>query len=118
MEPLTVYLHPSCSKSAAAGALLDSRGADFVAVDYVQSPPGAETIGHIVDMLEGAPAELVRVDDARFAELGLDAADVGDRDSVIAVLMAHPDLMQRPVVVGGGRAIVARPPELLLALLD
>jgi arsenate reductase len=58
------------------------------------------------------------VDDDRFGALGLDAGDVADRDGVIAVLVAHPELMQRPVVVRGDRVVVARPPELVLELLD
>jgi arsenate reductase len=69
-------------------------------------------------MLEGEPAQLVRTDDTRYGELGLSAADVTDRDGVIAILVAHPELMQRPVVVVDGRAVVARPPELLFGLLN
>ena len=53
----------------------------------------------------------------RFTELGLTAADVADRAGVVAVLVAHPELMQRPVVVRGDRAVVARPPELVTELM-
>ena len=118
MDPLTVYVHPQCSKSRTAVALLDDHHASFERVNYLESPPDAETIGRLVDMLDGPPADLVRVDDDRFGQLGLGAIDVADRAGVIRVLVANPELMQRPVVVRGNRAVVARPPELVIQLLD
>ncbi|HVC71874.1 MAG TPA: ArsC/Spx/MgsR family protein [Acidimicrobiales bacterium] len=118
MDPVTVYIHPTCSKSRAALSLLDSRGTAYLAVDYLQTPPDAASLDRILDMLEGDPAQLVRTDDPRFAGLGLGPGDVADRQAVITVLVAHPDLMQRPVVVRDGRAVVARPPELLFDLFD
>jgi arsenate reductase (glutaredoxin) len=117
VETLTVFVHPTCSKSRTVTEVLEARGAPFVTVDYLESPPGADTLGHLLDMLGGAPADLVRVDDNRFVELGLSAADVAGRAGVIAVLVAHPELMQRPVVVRGHRAVVARPPDVLDAFL-
>jgi arsenate reductase len=117
VDPLTVFVHPSCSKSRTATEILESRGAPFVTVNYLESPPGAETLRALLDRLGGSPADLVRVDDDRFVELGLSAGDVADRAGVIAVLVAHPELMQRPVVVRGDRAVVARPPEVLEELL-
>ncbi|HEY7947742.1 MAG TPA: ArsC/Spx/MgsR family protein [Acidimicrobiales bacterium] len=118
MDRVTVYAHPTCSKSRAATALLDDRGATFTVVNYLETPPDADTVARILDMLAGEPALLVRTDDARYGELGLTAADVADRAGVVSVLVAHPELMQRPVVVRNGRAVVARPPELLNQLLD
>ncbi len=67
-------------------------------------------------MLESPPAELVRKD-KRFAELGLKAENYTDRDSVIELLLKHPELMQRPIVIRGQRAIIARPGEKVLELL-
>jgi arsenate reductase len=117
VDSLTVYVHPTCSKSRAATELLDARSAPFEVVNYLETPLDADALGRLVDMLDGTPADLVRVDDARFEELGLDAAHVADRTAVIATLVAHPELMQRPVVVRQGRAVIARPPELLVELL-
>jgi arsenate reductase len=118
MDPLTVYVHPRCSKSRTAVALLDGHHASFETVNYLETPPDGETIGRLVDMLDGPAADLVRVDDDRFGQLGLEATDVADRAGVVKVLVAHPELMQRPVVVRGNRAVVARPPELAIQLLD
>ena len=67
-------------------------------------------------MIEDPPAELVRKD-KRFKELGLSAESYTTRDQVVALLVKHPELMQRPVIVRGKRAVIARPPEKLDALL-
>lgn len=63
------------------------------------------------------PADLVRKD-KNFKELGLNEADYQTREQVIAVLLAHPVLMQRPVIIKGARAVLARPSEKVLELLD
>ena len=67
-------------------------------------------------MLEGPAADLVRKD-KRFTELGLKKEDYTEPKKIIALLLAHPELMQRPIVIRGNRAIIARPPEKLTALL-
>ncbi len=67
-------------------------------------------------MLDGPVADLVRKD-KRFKELGLDPAGYADKKAVVALLLQHPELMQRPIVIRGKRAIIARPPEKLEALL-
>jgi arsenate reductase (glutaredoxin) len=67
-------------------------------------------------MLDGPVADLVRKD-KRFKELNLNPADYADKKSVVALLLKYPELMQRPVVIRGKRAIIARPPEKLEALL-
>lgn len=63
------------------------------------------------------PAELVRKD-KNFKALGLDAGDYTTRDAVVTVLLEHPKLMQRPVVILGARAVIARPSEKVLELVD
>ena len=67
-------------------------------------------------MLDGPVADLVRKD-KRFKELGLSPNDYVDKKAVVALLLKHPDLMQRPIVIRGKRAIIARPPEKLATLL-
>ncbi len=67
-------------------------------------------------MLDGPVADLVRKD-KRFKELGLDPAAYTSKKAVVALLLEHPELMQRPIVIRGKRAIIARPPEKLEALL-
>ena len=96
--------------------ILRSRGVEFDAVEYLKRPLGRAALERILTMLGIAPAELVRKD-KRFQDLGLDAADFVTRDRVIALLLEHPELMQRPIVVRGDRAIIARPSTRVSELL-
>ena len=97
-------------------ALLKERGVEFELIEYLQHPPDRVTLENILAMLDSPPAELVR-NDKRFKELSLNPDDYVTRDAVVAVLLEHPELMQRPIVIRGGRAVIARPPEKLLELL-
>ena len=77
--------------------------------------PSQADLERIVDAISDEPAALVRKD-KRFKELELDASDYTERDDVIALLLAHPELMERPVVFRGDRAVIARPSEKVLEL--
>ena len=93
-----------------------AREVDFDTIEYLKTPLDRPTLEGIVAMLEGPPAELVRKD-RRFEELGLKAANYVSAEAVVALLLKHPELMQRPVITCGKRAIIARPPEKLTPLL-
>jgi len=111
-----VFHNPRCSKSRGALTILSDRGVEASVVEYLEAPPDRATLERILDAIPDAPAELVRRDD-RFKELGLGSDAVADRDAVVATLLAHPELMQRPVVFVGERAVIARPSEKVLELL-
>lgn len=115
MERLTLFHNPSCSKSRRAVELLVERGVAFDAVEYLRTPPTRAQLQSLVAMLDGPPSALVRRDPL-FAELGLREDDVATAAQVVAVLVANPALMERPVAVRGGRALIARPPERVLEL--
>jgi arsenate reductase (glutaredoxin) len=112
-----VYHNPVCSKSRGALDILGERGVETDVVEYLKAPPDRATLERILDAIPDEPAELVRKD-KRFQDLGLSQDDYTDRDSVIALLLEHPELMQRPVVFRGERAVIARPSEKVLELLD
>jgi arsenate reductase len=114
---MLVYHNPSCSKSRGALDILAERGVEHDVVEYLQAPPDRASLERIVDTVGGAPEALVRKD-ARFEELGLSAADYTTREAVIELLLEHPELMQRPVIFRGERAVIARPSEKVLELLD
>jgi len=116
MAEIVVYHNPSCSKSRGALDILGDQGIDADVVEYLKAPPDRATLERIVDSVPDPPADLVRKD-KRFTELGLEAADYTDRESVIALLLEHPELMQRPVVFRGERAVIARPSDKVLDLL-
>ena len=96
--------------------LLRARGVEFDIVEYLKDHPSREHLEKIIDMLDGPVADLVRKD-KRFKELKLDPAKYTDKKSVVALLLKHPELMQRPIVIRGDHAVIARPPEKLEALL-
>ena len=95
--------------------MLKGRGVEFDTIEYLKTPPTRADLERIIAMLEGPVAELVRRD-KRFDELKLKAGDYTSADAVIDLLLAHPELMQRPIVIRGGRALIARPAEKLSAL--
>ena len=117
MDKVTVYHNPVCGKSRGALEILEQRGVDCDVIEYLKTPLDRATLEGFLDLLPGAPAELVRKD-KRFKELGLDEADYVTRAQVVDVLLKHPELMERPVVIRNGRAVIARPSERVLALLD
>jgi len=96
--------------------LLHARDVEFDIIEYLKKPPTRETLEKIIEMLDGPVADLVRKD-KRFKELGLSPNDYVEKKTVVALLLKHPELMQRPIVIRGKRAIIARPPEKLATLL-
>ena len=116
MADVTIFHNPACSKSRGALAILEERGVEAEVVRYLDTPPDRATLGRILDAIGGDPAALVRTGDARFGEAGFTKADVASRDGVVAVLLAEPRLMERPVVLVGPRGVIGRPPELVLDL--
>jgi arsenate reductase (glutaredoxin) len=117
MDEVTIYHNPVCSKSRGALEMLRQRGVPCRVVEYLHAPPDRETLARFLELLAGPPGDLVRKD-KRFRELGLDARSYQTCEQVIDVLLAHPELMERPVVVRGRRAVVARPSERVLEILD
>jgi arsenate reductase len=112
-----MYHNPRCSKSRGAQDILRERGVEFEVIQYIDDPPSREDLKRIIGVLPDPPAELVRKDD-RFKELGLKEADYTTEDQVIGVLLEHPELMQRPIIISGDRAVIGRPSEKVLELLD
>lgn len=116
MEQVTIYHNPVCGKSRGALDILRERGITPEVIEYLKSPPDRATLNRILDLLGGKPADLVRKD-KRFKELGLNESDYQTREQVVAVLLEHPELMERPVVIRGGRAVIARPSERVADIL-
>lgn len=117
MDHVLVYHNPACGKSRGALEILRERGVAYDVVEYLTRPPDQATLERFLDLLTTPPADLVRKD-KRFKELGLHTADYSTRAQVVALLLEHPELMERPVVVRGQRAVIARPSEKVLEILD
>jgi arsenate reductase len=114
---MLVYHNPSCSKSRGALDLLREHSVDVEVVEYLRHPPDRAALERILDAISDPPDALVRKD-KRFKELGLDASRFATREAVVDLLLEHPELMERPVVFRGERAVIARPSERVLELLE
>lgn len=113
---ITIYHNPRCSKSRQALELLEARGETPVVVRYLETPPDAATLKALLRAL-GLPArELLRTGEDEYRELGLADPGLGE-DALVAAMVAHPRLIERPIVVKGKRAVIGRPPESVLELL-
>ena len=109
---IQIYHNSRCSKSREALALLTALHPDFEVIDYLKTPPTLQTLKALQSKL-GLPArEMLRSNEDEFTALGLDAPGLSD-DALLAAMVAHPKLLQRPLVVQGEHAVIARPPELL-----
>ena len=113
----TIYHNPRCSKSRETLALLEGKGIKPAVVEYLATPPDAATLECLLQQLGLEPRQLMRHKEAEYAELNLDDAAL-TRAQLIAAMVAHPRLIERPIVVLGDKAALGRPPENVLALFD
>lgn len=113
---VTIYHNPRCSKSRQTLELLRQQGIEPDIVEYLKAPPDESTLTRLLDMLGLEPRDLMRKKEAAYRELGLDDPDLS-RDALIAAMVAHPRLIERPIVVKGKRAALGRPPEDALNIL-
>jgi len=112
MADVTIFHNPNCSTSKFAIGVASDLGVEVDERRYLlkaQRPTRDEIVG-LLDMLEDPATDLVRRD-ANFKKLGLTDADVATDDQVADVLAEHPELLQRPVLVKDGRAIIGRPKD-------
>jgi arsenate reductase (glutaredoxin) len=116
-DQVTIFHNPGCSKSRGALELLDQRSIDHTVVEYLVTPPSRATLEAIIAKLVDPVSDLVRTTDPRFIELGLDPDASASPEAVIELLLIHPELMQRPVVVRGDRAVIARPSDRVTEVL-
>lgn len=113
---VTIYHNPRCSKSRETLKLIEARGLKPKIVDYLKTPPSAAELKAIVKRLGLKPEELLRTGEPRYAELGLKDRHLDD-DALIALMVANPILIERPIVVANGKAAIGRPPETVLEIL-
>ncbi len=112
----TVWFNPACSNCRTTQGILESRGVEADYVRYLDQAPSREELGRVLVMLgHDDPRAIVREKEPVYAELDLASAG---RDQLLDAMAAHPVLIQRPIVIHGDRAVVARPPERVLELLD
>ncbi len=113
---VTIYHNPRCSKSRQTLALLQEKGIEPEIVQYLDTPPDAATLKDLLKKLDLAPRELMRRKEAAYKENGLNDEGLDD-DALIAAMVSNPILIERPIVVNGGKAALGRPPEQVLDIL-
>lgn len=114
--PVTIYHNPRCSKSRQTLQLLEDRGIQPNVVEYLKTPPTAEELDTILNLLNLAPRDLMRKNEKEYKEYGLDNPNL-DRPALIAAMAAHPILIERPIVLANGKAVIGRPPENVAGIL-
>ena len=116
MSEFTIYHNPRCSKSRNTLALLQENGIEPQVILYLETAPDEGEISALLDKLGISAAQLVRRGEEAYKASGL-GADSSDAE-LIAAMARHPKLIERPVVVRGDKAVLGRPPENVLALID
>jgi arsenate reductase len=114
-QDVTVWFNPACSKCRTVQGILAEKGVDADYVRYLEQTPTRAEIEAVLGMLgTDDPRSIMRTGEAVYDDLGLAGAD---RDALLDAMVAHPILIERPIVIRGDRAVVGRPPEKVLDLL-
>ncbi len=116
MSEYVLYHNPRCSKSRATLALLQEHGVEPEIVLYLETPPGAAELRELLGKLELRADQLVRRGEDAYKERGLGKDST--EDELVAAMAAEPKLIERPILVCGDRAVLGRPPENALQLID
>lgn len=111
-----IYHNPKCSKSRQTLQILTDNGVDTDVVEYLKQPPDVATLTQILAMLAIEPRQLMRQNEDIYKELQLDRDELS-RETLIQAMVDHPGLIERPIVISDGKAIIGRPPEKVLEIL-
>ena len=113
---VTIWHNPRCSKSRQTLKLLTERGIEPTVVEYLKTPPGPAELRETLDKLGMAPRDPMRRNEPPYKAEGLDDESLPDHD-LIRAMHDNPVLIERPVVLAGGKAALGRPPERVLEIL-
>jgi arsenate reductase len=117
MKNVTIYHNPRCSKSRETLALLEQHGVTPEVVLYLETPPSADELKKLLKALGFSSArELMRKKEDLYKELKL-ADETLSEAQLLAAMVEHPKLIERPIVVKGSKARIGRPPEQVLEIL-
>ena len=111
-----IYHNNRCSKSRAPLALLEEHGSAVEVINYLDTPPSAAELAALLKMLGMTARQLLRSGEAEYQSLGLNDPALDDA-TLIAAMVTHPKLIERPIVVVNGKAAIGRPPEAVSAIL-
>ncbi len=113
---ITLWHNPRCSKSRQALALLEEAGAEVTVRRYLVDQPTQTELKHVLKLLGLPPSAVLRTGEKIFKELNL--ADEEDEEALLGAMIDNPILIERPIAIHLDRAVIGRPPEEVLTLLD
>ena len=116
MTDLTLYHNPRCSKSRSALQLLEERGLTPHIVRYLETPLDAEQLRELLSQLDISARQLLCSSEDEYKALGLHDTQLSEAQ-LIAAMVSHPKLIERPILVAGDKAVIGRPPEKILEIL-
>jgi arsenate reductase len=117
MTDMTLYHNPRCSKSRSALQLLEERGLNPVIVRYLETPLSAAHLQKLLSMLGLSPRQLLRTGEDEYKTLGLSNSQLTDAQ-LIDAMANQPKLIERPILVVGDKAVIGRPPERILEIMQ
>ena len=115
-KKIRIYHNPACSKSRSTMKILTDNKADISIVEYLRHPPDSEELDKVLNLLNIQPRELMRKHEKPYTENNLDDPELS-RKQLIQAMIDNPILIERPIVISGGTAIIGRPPEKVLEIL-
>jgi arsenate reductase len=113
---IRIYHNSRCSKSRSALALVEHHGKPFEVIHYLETPPSTSELKTLLSQLGITARQLLRTGEDEYRELGLADPSLSE-DALIAAMVKHPRLIERPIVVADGKAVIGRPPEKVLDIL-
>lgn len=114
---VTIYHNPRCSKSRQTLQILQEKDANPEVIEYLKEPPDRETLEQVLTSLKMKPRDLMRKNESVYKELDL-ADESMSWDQLIDAMLKNPILIERPIVVRDGKAILGRPPENVLQIIE
>lgn len=115
MQNIQIWHNPKCSKSRAAMQLLENNNIDVNVVKYLEQTPTKEQLKDVLSKLKISAKELLRTSEDIYKELNL--KDINDEETLIEIMTKNPILIERPIIIKGDKAVIARPIENLEDLL-
>ncbi len=112
-----IYHNPRCSKSRATLALLTERGIEPQVIKYLEDPPSVDELRQILGQLGKQAQDILRFNEQVAKDAGLAPDDERSETEWLELMVANPVLIERPIVVAGGKARIGRPPESVLEIL-
>ena len=116
MSAVTIYHNPRCSKSRLTLELIRAQGIEPTIIEYLNTPPSEKTLQHILKQLHLTARELLRKNETLYKELHLADTTLTEKQ-LVQQMIAHPILIERPIVIANDKAVIGRPPENVLEIL-